>query len=115
MPNGNATRSRTAIRKREEPLYHVSDDLWAGIDRQPDEVLVELIRHVDRSSRHAQGRSNTLKAAFLHALQSALETYRLGIDYSGYEARGDEPMDERSGERRVQWPDEADHEPASHT
>jgi hypothetical protein len=109
MPNGNAMRSKTAIRKREEPLYHLIDDLCAGIDRQPDEVLVELIRHVDRSSRHAQGRSNALKATFLHALQSALETYRLGIDYSGYEARDDEPCvdDDRAGKsaaRRVRWP-----------
>jgi hypothetical protein len=111
MRDGNTTSrttSRTAIRKREEPLFDLVAALCEGIDRQPDAVLVALIRHVDRASRHAQGRSNALKADFLHALESALESYRLGIDYSGYETDDVIPTEEITA-RRVRWPGETDH------
>ena len=113
MRDGNTTRrttSRTAIRKREEPLFDLVAALCEGIDRQPDAVLVALIRHVDRASRHAQGRSNALKANFLHALQSALESYRIAIDYSGYEISDDVIPTEEPTARRVRWPRETDHE-----
>jgi hypothetical protein len=108
--NGGNTPSRTAIRKREEPLYSLAAELCDGLDRSSDAVLVALARHLDRASRHAQGRSNALRASFLLAVQQAVEAYRVGIDYTGYQLADDDDGDDLDGVRRqghrVRWPQE---------